>query len=292
MGHVDAASTSSPARAATATAATRRRRGVVVDLSQLAGVHVAAGRANVGPRRAARQHLRRARRARRRDPGRHVPERRASAAMRSAAASASPRVPGGSPPTTSSPCRSSRPTARCSSPTRSHHSDLYWACRGGGGGNFGIVTQLTFRTHPVTQGSYFIATWPWAQVEQVLASFLHWAPAAPDALGSRLPARRRARRADRPGLRPVPRQRDEPEGRARDPRAARVEPRHRHRRRGSTSCAAGRAASATRSRSCSAPGHQPFVGASDYIAQRPVAGRSSPHSARSSRRAAPPRERC
>ncbi len=65
-----------------------------------------------------------------------------------------------------------------------HHSDLYWACGGGGGGNFGIVTQLTFRTHPVTQGSYFIATWPWAQVEQVLASFLHWAPAAPDALGS------------------------------------------------------------------------------------------------------------
>jgi FAD/FMN-containing dehydrogenase len=66
----------------------------------------------------------------------------------------------------------------------SHSSDLYWACRGGGGGNFGIVTQLTFRTHPVQQGSYFIATWPWAQVEQVLASFLHWAPGAPDALGS------------------------------------------------------------------------------------------------------------
>ncbi len=65
-----------------------------------------------------------------------------------------------------------------------HHSDLYWACRGGGGGNFGIVTRLTFRTHPVTQGSYFIATWPWAQVEQVLASFLAWAPHAPDALGS------------------------------------------------------------------------------------------------------------
>ena len=66
----------------------------------------------------------------------------------------------------------------------SHHSDLYWACRGGGGGNFGIVTRLVFRTHPVTQGAYFIATWPWAQVEEVLASFLHWAPTGPDALGS------------------------------------------------------------------------------------------------------------
>ena len=66
----------------------------------------------------------------------------------------------------------------------SHHSDLFWACRGGGGGNFGIVTRLVFRTHAVTQGSYFVATWPWAQVEQVLASFLHWAPTAPDGLGS------------------------------------------------------------------------------------------------------------
>jgi FAD/FMN-containing dehydrogenase len=65
-----------------------------------------------------------------------------------------------------------------------HHSDLFWACRGGGGGNFGIVTRLVFRTHAVSQGSYFIATWPWAQVEAVLASFLHWGPAAPDALGS------------------------------------------------------------------------------------------------------------
>jgi FAD/FMN-containing dehydrogenase len=66
----------------------------------------------------------------------------------------------------------------------SHHGDLYWACRGGGGGNFGIVTRLVFRTHPVSQGSYFIGTWPWAEVEAVLGSFLHWAPAAPDALGS------------------------------------------------------------------------------------------------------------
>jgi len=65
-----------------------------------------------------------------------------------------------------------------------HHPDLYWACRGGGGGNFGIVTRFTFRTHAVAQGSYFVATWPWAQAGEVIASFLAWAPHQPDALGA------------------------------------------------------------------------------------------------------------
>jgi len=65
-----------------------------------------------------------------------------------------------------------------------HNPDLYWACRGGGGGNFGIVTRFTFRTHAVTQGSYFVATWPWAQAADVVASFLAWAPHQPDALGA------------------------------------------------------------------------------------------------------------
>jgi FAD/FMN-containing dehydrogenase len=64
------------------------------------------------------------------------------------------------------------------------HADLYWACRGGGGGNFGIVTRLVFRTHAVSRGSFFVATWPWAGVEEVLAAYLAWAPTAPDALGS------------------------------------------------------------------------------------------------------------
>jgi hypothetical protein len=67
---------------------------------------------------------------------------------------------------------------------KSHHADLFWACRGGGGGNFGIATRFVFRTHPVTQGSYFVASWPWAQVEQVVHNFLQWAPNAPDALGT------------------------------------------------------------------------------------------------------------
>jgi hypothetical protein len=65
-----------------------------------------------------------------------------------------------------------------------HHADLYWACRGGGGGNFGIATRFTFRTHAAAQGSYFVATWPWAEAGQVVAAFLGWAPHQPDALGA------------------------------------------------------------------------------------------------------------
>lgn len=66
----------------------------------------------------------------------------------------------------------------------SEHADLYWACRGGGGGNFGIVTRFVFRTHKVATGSYFIAGYPWSQAEEALAGFLAWAPSTSDAVGA------------------------------------------------------------------------------------------------------------
>jgi len=73
---------------------------------------------------------------------------------------------------------------RTASPAR--NPDLYWACRGGGGGNFGVVTSFTFRTHPVGEIALFFLSWPWSQAGRVIAGWQSWAPHAPDALWSNL----------------------------------------------------------------------------------------------------------
>ena len=64
------------------------------------------------------------------------------------------------------------------------NEDLYWACRGGGGGNFGIVTSLTLRTHRAPRASWFSVSWPWSQAEEALAAWQRFAPGAPPALTS------------------------------------------------------------------------------------------------------------
>jgi FAD/FMN-containing dehydrogenase len=66
----------------------------------------------------------------------------------------------------------------------SSHSDLYWASRGGGGGNFGIVTSFRFRTSPVGTVSTFVVEWPWAAAAQALQAWQAWAPFTPDGLFS------------------------------------------------------------------------------------------------------------
>ena len=64
------------------------------------------------------------------------------------------------------------------------HSDLYWALRGGGGGNFGIVTRLVFRTHPVGQVTTYALEWPWSDAAKVVEAWQKLAPHAPDGLFS------------------------------------------------------------------------------------------------------------
>jgi FAD/FMN-containing dehydrogenase len=64
------------------------------------------------------------------------------------------------------------------------NEDLYWACRGGGGGNFGIVTALTLKTHRAPGAAWFSVSWPWSQAEEALAAWQRFAPEAPPALTS------------------------------------------------------------------------------------------------------------
>ena len=123
--------------------------GVVVDLSRLRGIRVAGGRATVGP-------------------GAQLID------VYSKLASRGLLVPAGSCPsvgiaglalggghglsgrrfglTTDNLAAATIVTAdgRARRVDANTNEDLYWACRGGGGGNFGIVTSLTFRAHRAT----------------------------------------------------------------------------------------------------------------------------------------------
>jgi FAD/FMN-containing dehydrogenase len=67
-----------------------------------------------------------------------------------------------------------------------HNSGLLWACRGGGGGNFGVATSFTFRTHQLSQLVIFFLSWPWSQAAQVVEGWQSWVPSAPGALWSNL----------------------------------------------------------------------------------------------------------
>ncbi|MBJ7470604.1 MAG: FAD-binding oxidoreductase [Solirubrobacteraceae bacterium] len=56
--------------------------------------------------------------------------------------------------------------------------DLFWACRGGGGGNVGVVTSMVLRTVPTVTETQITIRWPWPAAEQVLDAFLRTAPEA------------------------------------------------------------------------------------------------------------------
>lgn len=43
------------------------------------------------------------------------------------------------------------------------YKDLFWACRGGGGGNFGVVTSIKLQTYPANKVVWFNIGWDWGQ---------------------------------------------------------------------------------------------------------------------------------
>jgi FAD/FMN-containing dehydrogenase len=66
------------------------------------------------------------------------------------------------------------------------HPDLFWACQGGGGGNFGINTGYTLRASPVGGVSVYRLEWPWRHAAAALDAMLGLMSAAPDALSCRV----------------------------------------------------------------------------------------------------------
>ncbi|GHH87862.1 hypothetical protein GCM10018793_65300 [Streptomyces sulfonofaciens] len=68
--------------------------------------------------------------------------------------------------------------------SRSENSELFWALRGAGNGNFGVVTELRFRTHAAPQGVAAYMTWPWSMAAQVISAWQEWGPDQPDEIWS------------------------------------------------------------------------------------------------------------
>ncbi len=62
------------------------------------------------------------------------------------------------------------------------NTDLFWALRGGGGGNFGIVTEMTVRLAPVSMVLGGFAFYPIEQTADVLRFYRDFAASAPDLL--------------------------------------------------------------------------------------------------------------
>ncbi|WP_028799582.1 FAD-binding oxidoreductase [Streptomyces sp. 142MFCol3.1] len=68
-----------------------------------------------------------------------------------------------------------------------HNSDLLWALRGAGNGNFGIVTSLTYKLAPLKSVTYLQATWDGIDdLRRIFEAYQHTAPYTDDRLGTQL----------------------------------------------------------------------------------------------------------
>jgi FAD/FMN-containing dehydrogenase len=56
----------------------------------------------------------------------------------------------------------------------SENADLFWACQGGGGGNFGIVTRFKFRIYPLKNVVRYKIRWAPEHAENILILWQQW----------------------------------------------------------------------------------------------------------------------
>lgn len=66
---------------------------------------------------------------------------------------------------------------RCDASTE---PDLFWALRGGGGGNFGVATSFTFKTHPIQDITLARASFAWQDFAAVFDAWQRWPQTLPD----------------------------------------------------------------------------------------------------------------
>jgi FAD/FMN-containing dehydrogenase len=59
---------------------------------------------------------------------------------------------------------------------RHREAELFWALRGAGGGQFGVVTSLRFDTIPEPTTTRFELRWPRSPVEELIEAWQRWAP--------------------------------------------------------------------------------------------------------------------
>jgi FAD/FMN-containing dehydrogenase len=63
-----------------------------------------------------------------------------------------------------------------------HEPELFWAVRGGGGANFGVVTSVEFTLHPIETAYAGMLVWDLRDAHRVLSRWAPWAAEAPDAV--------------------------------------------------------------------------------------------------------------
>lgn len=81
-----------------------------------------------------------------------------------------------------------------------HEPDLFWALRGGGGGQVGVVTSFTFATQPAPRLQTVYLQWPLSAAPDVIAAWQSWAPSADPRLWSTLKALGGSKHPDGPIL--------------------------------------------------------------------------------------------